>query len=242
MSKQFLKAFSWVLLLGWPAGQATAQALTLRQAVQTALNNYGTIRAKTDYVKAARANIKEVKNEYLPDLSLAAEQVYGTANSNYGPAIGYKAPSVSSSGPVLPSQNWSAAFGSLYWTNINWDFFQFGRYKQKAKVAQKGLELNQSDLDQEKFEQSVRVSGAFLNLIAAQQADPFAAGQPGPGDILSDGSDRTGEVRFESGRGFIAGQCGGLQCADRANERGRGRAGICQPIGAADAGATAGFQ
>src|SRR5580700_2639966 len=169
MSKQFLRVFSWVLLLGWPAGQAMAQVLTLRQAVQTALNNYGTIRAKTDYVKAARANVREVKNEYLPDLSLAAEQVYGTANASYGPAIGYKAPAVSSSGPTLPSQNWNAAFGSLYWTNINWDFFQFGRYKQKAQVAQKGLDLNQSDLDQEKFEQSVRVGGAFLNLIAAQK-------------------------------------------------------------------------
>jgi len=169
MSKQLLKVFSWVLLLGWPTGQAIAQALTLRQAVQTALNNYGTIRAKTDYVKAARANVKEVRSEYLPDLNLAAEQVYGTANTSYGPAIGYKAPSVSSSGPALPSQNWNAAFGSLYWTNINWDFFQFGRYKQKAQVAQKGLDLNQSDLDQEKFEQSVRVSGAFLNLLAAQK-------------------------------------------------------------------------
>jgi outer membrane protein TolC len=169
MSKQFLRVFSWVLLLGWPTGQAMAQALTLRQAVQTALNNYGTIRAKMDYVKAARANVKEVKNEYLPDLNLAAEQVYGTANASYGPAIGYKAPAVSSSGPTLPSQNWNAAFGSLYWTNINWDFFQFGRYKQKAQVAQKGLDLNQSDLDQEKFEQSVRVAAAFLNLIAAQK-------------------------------------------------------------------------
>ncbi len=242
MSKQFLKAFSWVLLLGWPAGQATAQALTLRQAVQTALNNYGTIRAKADYVKAARANVKEVKNEYLPDLSLAAEQVYGTANSNYGPAIGYKAPSVSSSGPVLPSQNWNAAFGSLYWTNINWDFFQFGRYKQKAQVAQKGLELNQSDLDQEKFEQSVRVSGAFLNLIAAQKLILSQQANLDRAVSFPDGSDRTGEVGFESGRGFIAGQCGGLQCADRANECGRGRAGICQPTGAADAGAAAGFQ
>jgi outer membrane protein TolC len=169
MSKQFLWVLSWVLLLGRPTGQATAQVLTLRQAVQTALNNYGTIRAKADYVKAARANVKEVKNEYLPDLSLAAEQLYGTANANYGPAIGYKAPAAASSGPTLPAQSWNAAFGSLYWTNINWDFFQFGRYKEKAKVAQKGLDLNQSDLDQEKFEQSVRVSGAFLNLIAAQK-------------------------------------------------------------------------
>jgi outer membrane protein TolC len=169
MSKQLLRPLSWVLLLGWPTGQAAAQALTLRQAVQTALNNYGTIRAKADYVKAARANVREVRNEYLPDLNLAAEQVYGTANSSFGPAIGYKAPAVASSGPVLPSQNWNAAFGSLYWTNINWDFFQFGRYKQKAQVAQKGLDLNQSDLDQEKFEQGVRVAGAFLNLIAAQK-------------------------------------------------------------------------
>ena len=242
MLKQSLRAFSWVLLLGWPTGQAMAQALTLRQAVQTALNNYGTIRAKADYVKAARANVREVKNEYLPDLNLAAEQVYGTANANYGPAIGYKAPAVSSSGPVLPTQNWNAAFGSLYWTNINWDFFQFGRYKQKAQVAQKGLDLNQSDLDQEKFEQSVRVAGAFLNLIAAQKADPFAAGQPGPGGFLSDGGDCAGEVGFESGCGFFAGQCGGLQCADRADKCDRGRAGICQRTGAADAGAAAGFQ
>jgi outer membrane protein TolC len=169
MLKQFPRVFFWGLLLGWPTGQAMAQALTLRQAVQTALNNYGTIRAKANYVKAARANVREVKNEYLPDLTLAAEQVYGTANSSLGPLIGYKAPSVSSSGGVFPTQNWNAGFGSLYWTNINWDFFQFGRFKQKAQVAQKGLDLNQSDLDQEKFEQSVRVAGAYLNLIAAQK-------------------------------------------------------------------------
>lgn len=169
MSKKIFTGLCWVVLFGWPGSRAAAQVLTLRQAVQTALSNYGTIRAKTDYVKAARASVREVKNEYLPDINLAAQQVYGTANSNYGPLAGYKVSSVSSSGPVLPKQNWNAGFGSLYWTNVNWDFFQFGRYKEKAKVAEKGLDLNQSDLDQEKFEQSVRVAGAFLNLIAAQK-------------------------------------------------------------------------
>jgi len=169
MSKQLLTGLSWVLLLGWPAGQAAAQALTLKQAVQTALNNYGTIRAKTDYVKAARATVREVRNEYLPDLSIAAEQVYGTANSSLGPLIGYKTNAAGSSGALLPTQNWNAAFGALYWTNVNWDFFQFGRYKEKARAAQKQVDVDQSDLDQEKFEQSVRVCGAFLELIAAQK-------------------------------------------------------------------------
>src|SRR6185437_14686104 len=128
-----------------------------------------TIRAKVDYVKAARANVKEVKNEYLPDLSLAAEQVYGTANSSLGPLMGYKVNSAGSSGALFPNETWTASFGALYWTNVNWDFFQFGRYKEKAKTAQKVLDENQSDLDQEKFEQSVRVSGAYLNLIATQK-------------------------------------------------------------------------
>ena len=169
MAKQIFIGLCWVLWSGWPGGRLAAQVLTLKQAVQTAVNNYGTIRAKTNYVKAARENVKEVRNEYLPDLNLAAQQVYGTANSNYGPLAGYKTTFASSSGPVLPTQNWTAGFGALYWTNVNWDFFQFGRYKEKALVAQKGVDLNQSDLEQEKFEQSVRVAGAFLNLIAAQK-------------------------------------------------------------------------
>jgi outer membrane protein TolC len=242
MSKQFLRVLSWVLLLGWPTGQAIAQVLTLRQAVQTALNNYGTIRAKADYVKAARANVKEVKNEYLPDLNLAAEQVYGTANSNYGPSIGYKAPAASSSGPTLPTQSWNAAFGSLYWTNINWDFFQFGRYKEKAKVAQKGLDLDQSDLDQEKFEQSVRVSGAFLNLIAAQKL------------ILSQQANLDRAVSFQTvataraKSGLNPGVDSSLANAEVSNARIALTNAIeaeqeyAKRAGAADAGAAAGFQ
>jgi outer membrane protein TolC len=122
-----------------------------------------------DYVKAAQANVREVRSEYLPDINLAAQQVYGTANSNYGPLAAYKVSPTSSSGPVLATQNWNAAFGALYWTNVNWDFFQFGRYKEKAKAAQAIVNQNQSDLDQEKFEQSIRVSAAFLNLIATQK-------------------------------------------------------------------------
>jgi len=169
MTRTILRGLCWVFFIGIAPLAGKTQVLTLKQAVQNALNNYGTIRAKVDYVKAARANVKEVKNEYLPDLSLAAEQVYGTANSSLGPLMGYKVNSAGSSGALFPNQTWTASFGALYWTNVNWDFFQFGRYKEKAKTAQKVLDENQSDLDQEKFEQSVRVSGAYLNLIATQK-------------------------------------------------------------------------
>ena len=164
-----MKKIAQLLLFCLLAGGASAQVLTLKQAVQTALTNYGTIRAKTNYVKASQANVKETKREYLPDINFAAQQDYGTVNSSYGPLAAYKVPGVSSSGPALGSQNWNAAFGALYLTNVNWDFFQFGRAKEKTRVAQTVLGRDQADLDQERFQQSVKVSAAYLNLLAAQQ-------------------------------------------------------------------------
>jgi outer membrane protein TolC len=169
MCKQQVFGLSWVLVSLLSAGPANAQVLTMRQAVQNALNNYGTIRAKANYAKASEANVREAKREYLPDINFSLSQDYGTVASNYGPYAAYKASPVSSSGPVLATQNWNAAFGSLYLTGVNWDFFQFGKFKERTAVAQRTLTRDLSDLDQERFEQSIRVSAAFLNLIAAQK-------------------------------------------------------------------------
>ena len=169
MCKQLIFGLFWVLAAVIWAGPVNAQVLTMRQAVQNALNNYGTIRAKANYAKASAANVKEARREYLPDINFSVSQDFGTVASNYGPYAAYKASPVSSSGPVLATQNWNAAFGALYLTGVNWDFFQFGKYKEKTAVAQQTLTRDLSDLDQERFEQSIRVSAAFLNLIAAQK-------------------------------------------------------------------------
>lgn len=169
MSKQPLFCLAWVLASTLGAGRIHAQVLTMRQAVQNALNNYGSIRAKANYVKASQANVKEAKREYLPDINFGIQQDYGTVASAYGPAAPGKVAAVSSSGPVFPSQNWNAAFGALYLANVNWDFFQFGKYRERTLVAQRVLNRDMSDLDQERFEQSIRVSAAFLQLVATQK-------------------------------------------------------------------------
>jgi len=169
MSKKPIFCLAWVFASTFGAGRIHAQVLTMRQAVQNALNNYGTIRAKANYVKASQANVKEAKREYLPDINFGIQQDYGTVASTYGPAAPGKAAAVSSSGPVFPSQNWNAAFGALYLTNVNWDFFQFGKAKERTLVAQRVLNRDLSDLDQERFEQSIRVSAAYLQLVATQK-------------------------------------------------------------------------
>jgi outer membrane protein TolC len=146
-----------------------AQVLSLKQAVQTALDNYPTLKAKTNYVHASEAAVKERSREYLPDLTVSGQQDFGTVNAQNGPLYSFTGLAVSSSGPVLADQNGAAAFGSLYLANINWNFFAFGRAKEKVKVARQELAQSASDLSQERFEQQVRVAGAYLNLLAAQQ-------------------------------------------------------------------------
>ena len=169
MSKKLFLGLSWALFFSIITDKTSAQTLSLKDAVQTALTNYGTIRAKANYVKASQANVTETKREYLPDLLLSAQQDYGTINSMNGPLGAFKGGAVASSGPALATQNWNAAFGALYLTNVNWDFFAFGRAKEKTRVAQTILRRDQGDLEQERFQQSVRVSAAYLNLLAAQK-------------------------------------------------------------------------
>jgi len=149
--------------------QSNAQTLTLKEAVNTALSNYGTIKAKNNYANASKSTIQQTKRDYLPNFSLSAQQDYGTINGQNGPQYGFGGLGTASSGPALDKQNWNAAFGALYLANINWDFFTFGRLKQRIKVANAVYERDKNDLEQEKFQHEIRVTAAYLNLLAAQR-------------------------------------------------------------------------
>jgi len=147
-----------------------AQTLNMKEAVNTALTNYGTLKAKSNYVNASKESLKQSKREYLPNLTLSAQQDYGTINGVNGPlgAIGGGL-STASSGPALAQQNWNAAFGALYLSNINWDFYTFGRIRERINVSKAVLKRDENDLGQEIFQHEIRVSSAYLNLLAAQR-------------------------------------------------------------------------
>jgi outer membrane protein TolC len=165
--KSFVLFLFYFLFIG--AGILNAQTLSLKDAVNTALTNYDLLKAKGNYVHASEESVKQSKRDYLPNLSLSAQNDYGTINGQNGPSYGLGGLAVASSGPALDKQNWNAAFGSLYLANVNWDFFTFGRIKEKIKVAQTVLNRDKKDLEQERFQQEIRVSAAYLNLLAAQR-------------------------------------------------------------------------
>jgi outer membrane protein TolC len=140
-----------------------SQVLSLKDALKAATDNYGTIKAKEKYSQAARATVKERKREYLPDLRLSVQQNYGTINGQHGPLHSLGGLGVASTALPRAEQDWTAAFGSLYLANFNWEFFSFGRIKSKIKMAEADAAKSILNLEQEKFQHQVKVAAAYLN-------------------------------------------------------------------------------
>ncbi len=145
------------------------QTLSMKDAERIGLENYPAIKAKANQLNASKASLSESRTEYLPNLNFSGQQDYGTINGTNGPVYGYRGGAVASSGPALSSQNWNAAFGALYLTNVDWDFFAFGRAVERVNVQKNIVSQNQNDLNQELFQHKVRVAAAYLDLLAAQR-------------------------------------------------------------------------
>jgi outer membrane protein TolC len=145
------------------------KSLTLKDALKTGIENYGTIKAKTQYAEASKIAVEEAKREGLPNINFSAQQAFGTVNGQYGPLYGFNGLSVASAGPAFAQQNNNAAFGALYLTNVNWDFYAFGKAKEKVKTAQAIAAKDDKDLQQEIFQHKIKIAAAYLNLIAVQQ-------------------------------------------------------------------------
>ncbi len=146
-----------------------SQTLSLKEAVKTGLENYGSIRAKNNYTNASKETLKQSRRDYLPNLNLSAQQDYGTVNGQNGPLYGFGGLGVASSGLPLPEQNWNSAFGALYLVNMNWDFFTFGKTQEKINLSKIDVQAKEKDLQQEKFQQEIKISAAYLNLLASQR-------------------------------------------------------------------------
>lgn len=145
------------------------QTLKLTDALQRSIERYDKIKSKASIVSAAEQNTRFQQQQFLPDVTLSAQQSFGTVNMLHGPMYAYGGMAAASTSMPMAEQNWNAAFGSLYFANVNWNLFTFGRIKNQVELgAQKELTAK-ADLEQEIFQHQVRVSAAYLNVLASQR-------------------------------------------------------------------------
>ena len=146
-----------------------AQVLTLPQALNISLQNYALLKAKKNYADAAGAAVITAKRDGLPDITLAAEQEYGSLNGMNGLSSGLQSITTITNGPPLPTQSWNSAFGSLYVSNINWNIFSFGLQRAHVAAAKGIYEQEKAGYEQEKFLLQIKVVAGYLDLLGAQR-------------------------------------------------------------------------
>ncbi len=144
------------------------QPLLLSQAIQTGLQNYQSIQAKKNYLHSSAELLKNTRSEYLPNVVASLQQDFGTINGQFGPSSAYGVSGTTSSGPSYSKQSWLAAFGGVYVLNTNWEVFSFGRLQSRIAYAASQVTKDSADLVQEQFIQSIKIAGAYLNLLVAE--------------------------------------------------------------------------
>jgi outer membrane protein TolC len=144
------------------------KSLLLSQAIQTGLQNYQSIQAKQNYLRSSTEQVKNARSEYLPNVVASLQQDFGTINGQFGPSSAYGVSGTTSAGPTYSKQSWNAAFGGVYVINTNWEVFSFGRLQSRIAYATSQLTKDSADLTQEQFIQSVKIAGAYLNLLVAE--------------------------------------------------------------------------
>lgn len=164
-----LKLIASVILVSLCYSNSYSQVLKLEDALYRTQNQYDKIKVKQQLVNASAQNTAFQKQQYLPDFTLSAQQSFGTINVQHGPMYAYGGLASAATSMPLTEQNWNAAFGSLYFANINWNMFSFGRIKNQVELGSKKELTAKADLQQEIFQQQIKVSAVYLNLLASQR-------------------------------------------------------------------------
>lgn len=148
-----------------------AQTLYLKDALRLSVENYDKIKSKKSTAIALTYNSTFQKQLFLPDITLAAQQSFGTINMLNGPMNAYGGLAAASTAVPLAEQNWNAAFGSLYFANVNWNVYTFGRLKNELELALTKEKTAYADIKQEIFQHQIKVSASYFNLLANQRLE-----------------------------------------------------------------------
>jgi outer membrane protein TolC len=151
------------------AGHLVTGPLNLTEALRIATDNYQLIKAKSKESQAAADAVKVVQKDAWPDLTLEVENAYGTLDGLNGVTSGQTGITTLTAGPVAQKQNWNAAFGALYVSDLNFNLYSFGVQRAHVAAARGQNSEAQADLAQTIFQQQVNTSLAYLDLLAAQQ-------------------------------------------------------------------------
>ncbi len=97
---QFFKFGLLIFLLGYNRPILAQQKISLKQAIQMAIENNPGIKAKQSQIKQAQAKNKQVKSSFLPQVNVLSKYFYANNLPNFYPLLGKPIPIMGQNGPT----------------------------------------------------------------------------------------------------------------------------------------------
>ncbi len=142
--------------------------LTITAAVENAIRNYPSIRVSQEQINAAAAGIQLARTAYLPRVDALAQVNRATRNNVFGLLLPQSViPSMS--GPVIGTNNFGTAWGSVVGGLVTWEPFDFGLREANVAVASAARNQSEAALKRTQFDVAVSAVNAYLTLAAAQE-------------------------------------------------------------------------
>jgi len=163
---------------------ASPTALTLSQAVESALKYYPSIRVSQEEINAAAAGIQLARTAYLPRIDMLGQVNRATRNNVFGMLLP-QAVIPSMSGPVLGTDNLGTAWGSAVGSLVTWEPFDFGLRQANVAAASAARTHQEATLKRTQFDVSVAAADAYVTMIAAQETVRAAQAGVDRADVLA---------------------------------------------------------
>jgi len=142
--------------------------VTLAEIVQKAIATYPSIQVSQEQLNAAAAGILLARTAYLPKVDLLAQANRATRNNVFGLLLPQSAiPAIS--GPVLGTNNFGTAWGSVAGTLVTWEPFDFGLRRSYTEAARAQRNQSEATLKRSRFEVAIAAADAYLTLVASQE-------------------------------------------------------------------------
>src|SRR5580692_10665978 len=140
-----------ILTASWTWAQ---QPITIREAVESALRNYPSIRVSQEQINAAAAGIQLARTAYLPRVDALAQVNRATRNNVFGALLPQNViPSMS--GPVIGSNNLGSVWGSAIGGLVTWEPFDFGLRAANVATASATRAQSEATVKRTQFEVAV---------------------------------------------------------------------------------------
>ncbi len=145
------------------------ESITIRDAVEQALNKYPAVQISVEQVASAAAGINLARTSYLPRADMIAQLNRASRNNVSGLLLPQSVISPIS-GPVVPDDRLTNVWGSAVGILVSWEPFDFGLRKANVELAQASRTRAERTVVLSRLQVGSAAADAFLTTLAAQQS------------------------------------------------------------------------